>query len=180
MIKYYNDFINESKEKSGKLYDFGCVMLYPKIDDWKNIISMINEEDVYKPEDKTYGIEKSPHITLLYGLHKDVSKEDVKDAIDKFKGKEISIKVDGVGIFENEEFDVVKLNIIGNLDDINKELCKLPHTNDYPDYKPHMTISYVNKGTSKKYIDKNFRFNIDFVKEIKYKMTTGETAIYHL
>jgi hypothetical protein len=47
--------------------------------------------------------------------------------------------------FENELYDVLKFDVKRekSLFDCNKDLMKFPHTTDYPDYHPHLTISYL-------------------------------------
>jgi len=34
---------------------------------------------------------------------------------------------------------------------MNKKLCKLEYTTDFPKYEPHVTLAYVKKGTGVKY-----------------------------
>ena len=177
-IKKFNDFV---MEKSGDLYDYGCVMIYPKISNWKEITSIIKEEDVYLPEDPTYGRETNPHVTLLYGLHSNVTKEDIENVINKFKNKTIDIQIDGIGKFDNEEYSVVKFNVVSPiLFEINKELTKLPHTSDYPDYKPHMTISYVKKGEADKYLSDKWKKSFSGIDKIVYSMANGEKVEFKL
>lgn len=160
--------VNESKKKvktkdKEPIFDYGCVLFLLKIKEWKSIIGKIDEDDVYLVEDDdSYGIETKPHLTLLYGLHEEVTKSDVKSVVDKFKDEDIIIEVDGISIFENKDFDVVKFDVKKTpiLNKMNKELKKFPFTSDYPDYHPHITVAYVKKGRGKKYIDKNF--NLEF------------------
>ena len=168
-------------EKSGDLYDYGCVMIYPRVSNWKEITSMIDEDDIYHPEDPTYGIETNPHVTLLYGLHNTVTKEDIENVIDKFRNKTIDIQIDGIGKFDNDEYSVVKFNAVSPiLFEINKELTKLPHTTDYPDYKPHMTISYVKKGKADKYLSHKWKKTFSDIDKIVYSMTNGEKIEFKL
>jgi len=39
-------------------------------------------------------------------------------------------------------------------------MAEYPHTTDYPDYHPHMTIAYVKKGMGKKYAEDLKDFSI--------------------
>ena len=166
--------LNESKKKvklkdKNPVFDYGCVLFLLKIKEWKSIIGKIDEDDVYLVEDDdSYGIETKPHLTLLYGLHEEVTKSDVKSVVDKFKDEDIIIEVDGISIFENKDFDVVKFDVKKTpiLNKMNKELKKFPFTSDFPDYHPHITICYVKKGKGKKYIDENY--------ELEFKATKLE------
>ncbi len=156
-------------------YEFGCVMIEFKFDGWSELKNQIEEEDLYKPEDKQYGFETEPHLTLLYGLHKEVSDDDVEDIIRKFNLKNLVIEIDGIGNFENEEYDVLKFNVVktDKLEEVNNELKQLPNSNKYPDYNPHCTIAYLNKGASKKYLDENFKKKITAISGIIYSKPDG-------
>ena len=67
--------------KSGSLYKYGCVMLELNIQNWDDLTKSIDPNDVYLPEDPSHGIETDPHVTILYGLHRGVTPEQVKSAI---------------------------------------------------------------------------------------------------
>ena len=170
-IKKYIQYI---KETSG--YEYGCVMIEIPVSNWDEITSIIDTDDIYeKDDDSTYGIQKNPHLTLLYGLHDTVTPEMVKSVFNKFTG-DINIEVDGIDIFENEEFDVVKFNVKPDdtLQYLHDELSKFPNSNSFPDYKPHITIGYVKKGTGKKYIKPDYKYQVKNVNKITYSMPNGE------
>ncbi len=134
-------------EKAGKVYDSGCAMLYVNLS-LEELHDQIKDSDLAGD-----GIEDEPHITLLYGLDKDIETEDVKDALSKIKFGDVKLKK--VSMFENEKFDVVKFDVEGEgLQEAFRSLSKLPNTNKYPDYKPHVTIAYVESGKGQKYVDK--------------------------
>jgi len=152
-----NEFRKLLLEGDGDTYDYGCVML--KLDfsdkDWKKVQDLIDDEDVYtKDGDIGYGREDAPHTTILYGLHDDIPDSDIESIVNDIDRFEINLaKID---IFENDDFDVVKFSVIGlakkRLSELNDKFSELPHTNTYPDYKPHVTIAYVKSGTGKKYV----------------------------
>lgn len=146
-------FINKLLENSKSTYDFGCVMLYFTFPQMLDLHKMIKPEDIYVEEgDNTYGLEDKPHCTLLYGLHDDVSVDEIKSIVDQFKFS--SCKIYQPSQFQKENYDVFKFSVMGGpIIDVNKELTKLPHTTDYPNYEPHMTIGYLQPGTAQKYID---------------------------
>ena len=172
IIKNYNSFL---ESKSGKLYRYGCVMVYLNIPNWDSIVSHIDKSDLYKPEERRYGYETDPHVTILFGLYKEVSDEDVFNVFKDIKPTDISIDVNGIDIFENDDFDVVKMNVRpGILNSLNKELSKLPHTTDYPEYKPHITMAYVQKGQGQKYIESDYHYTFSQVKKIIYSKPNGD------
>jgi len=172
-IKNFQEF---SETKSGDLYDYGCVMVYCKVPGWGSIIGNIAEEDLYQPDDDpTYGRETSPHCTILYGLHSNVQDRDVIMAFEGVGKKDIRISVDGIGCFENPDYDVVKMNVVSpKLSDLNSKLSELPHTTDFPDYKPHITIAYVKPGLGRKYVDPDYKISFDKVDTIVYTKTDGK------
>jgi hypothetical protein len=175
-IKNYMEFIVES---SG--YKFGCVMLKVPFTNWIDITNRIEPEDVYDGDDDKHGLEDDPHLTLLYGLEPEVSECEIKSIMNSF-GKPLDIEIDGIDIFENENFDVVKFNIrkSSDLQSIHDKLSQLPNQDSYPDYKPHITISYVNKGSGKKYLDPNFKLSIKGLSEICYSMPSGKKVYFNI
>lgn len=169
-----NDFLTESKSSDNR---YGCVMLYSEIPDWDKLIHrIVREEDLYDPSDEPgeYGYEEKPHITLLYGIHHD---EILDESIIYKKIQEIhdfSVSVNEIGIFKGDEtndnpYDVVKFDIkpTKTLLKLRKEFeTELPNTQTFPDFQPHMTISYVKRGEGKKY-------KRILKKPIRFKFTKG-------
>lgn len=141
------------KENSNSTYDYGCVMLYFNFPDLTKIHNAIDPEHVYtEEEDKTYGLEDEPHTTLLYGLHPEVTLDNVKDVLSKFTYSPCTIS--NPSLFKNEKYDVLKFDVKGNnLHKTNEELKKYPFTSNFPKYHPHLTIGYINPGLGQKYVD---------------------------
>jgi len=147
--------------------EYGCVMLYPTIiKNWNSHLSIIDNEDLYDKEG--YGLEKEPHVTVLYGLHIDETDPNIiKDVLKLFNP--ISVEINRISIFENEEYDVVKYEVpvIPELKQYHETIKSLfPYTSSYDKYSPHITIAYVNPGTGKKYVGKVKKFKIDFDKAV--------------
>lgn len=142
---------------SNKKYEYGCVMLnvaYPTA----GVHSYIQSSHVYN-NDGT-GLETTPHITLLYGLHKEVMLVDVLRVMENFSFGNLTIS--DVSKFEQEDFDVLKFSVTGeSLHECNKKLKKLPCTVKFPDYKPHLTIAYLKKGYADYYISILKKFKIE-------------------
>jgi len=131
---------------------FGCLLVRFDIPNWDKITSFIKKEDIY--EGDGFGKEDDPHVTVLFGLKELYSGKDLKNWFSDFTHP-IEIKLTGVSIFENEEYDVVKFDVESPvLTKLNKIFKKLPIQETYPNYHPHMSISYCKKGTAKKYIKK--------------------------
>ena len=143
--------LRENKQKNG----FGCVMLYVDFPEFEKLQNLINEDDLFNDETKSYGLENEQHITLLYGLHKEVTDENVEEAI-----KDINfgdVKLHNISLFENDKFDVLKFEVGyptrggSFLTKANNNLKKLPNTNEYKTYSPHLTLCYLKPGLGKKY-----------------------------
>lgn len=168
-IKKYTQFLNESVQ-----YKLGCVMMEVPISNWEEITSTIKQEDIYEVEGENYGIQSNPHVTILYGLHKEVSLDQIKSVFEGLNER-IDIKIEGIGVFENENFDVVKFNVvpIGTLQSLHDKLSELPNSNEYPEYEPHITIAYLKKGCGKKYEDLTYRHSVDNVNEVCYSIPNG-------
>lgn len=144
-------------------HEYSCVMLFFDFPEMNEIHASIDEGDVYTdPDDPSYGLEKDPHITLLFGLHDNVTTEMVRKVIDNIQFEDCIIF--NPSLFKNEEFDVLKFDVSGgNLHECNKKLSEYPHTTDFPDYHPHLTIGYIKEGKGKEYTEK--------LKDMKYKLT---------
>lgn len=158
MILNFDNFkqnLNEQKET----YSYGCAMLYVDFPKMAELHKLIDPQDVYlDPEDLTFGLEDEPHVTLLYGLHEEVSLDTVKSIVENHNfGPIVAFNA---SIFEPEKYDVLKFDIRypikggAFLHKCNQDLVKLPHTTDFPNYHPHMTVAYIKKGLGQKYVDK--------------------------
>lgn len=117
--------------------------------------------------DETYlfdsGVEKDPHVTIVYGIdmEKYGSPEDlefIKNSIEKSGLMTRSFHVDKLSLFKNDDKDVLKLDFINSsavekLRSLNAMFIK--HFNvksDFPDYKPHCTVAYLVKKAGKQYV----------------------------
>lgn len=176
-LKRYTEFLNESSE-----YKFGCVMIETPFPNWKEITNMISPEDIYRDDDDdTFGIQENPHLTIFYGLKPNVKSEQVEDVFRNFTG-DIKIEGTGIGIFDNEEFDVVKFNINqqGSLQSLFDEFMKMPNSCTYTDYSPHITIAYVKKGCGQKYINDKLQVKVDDFDRVCYSMPNGEKTYFYI
>jgi 2'-5' RNA ligase len=139
---------------------FDCVMLYANVDKkmWKDILEQIDEDDLYEdPEGvEEYGLEKEPHITIIFGIHSDENdQEKIMKKLEDYKP--IELKTGEVGMFETDKYDVIKIDVkpTKELLAYRKDLIEnTKNTQTYDTYTPHMTIAYVKKGKGNKYIKK--------------------------
>ena len=149
------ELLNEREEQ----IEYGVLMLFIDIPMWKKITSIIKKDDIYKKDDE-FGIETEPHVSILYGFHNNVDADKVFDLYkENFDLKPIEISVEGISTFENEEFDVVKIDVSSKiLTKMNSVMRKLPNTTTFPKYDAHITLAYVKKGRGKDYV-KSFKKN---------------------
>ena len=178
------NILNEKKVDS---YEYGCAMLYFNFPEIGKLHNAIKKKDLYEEEnDRSYGIEDEPHTTLLFGFHDDANVKDISDIINNFTFSKCIIK--NASLFENPQYDVLKFDVEGkNLHECNAALKEFPHTNNFPNYHPHMTIAYIKSGLGKKYVslfkDLEFQLVPDFAvysspdgskKKIKIKVEKNE------
>jgi 2'-5' RNA ligase len=150
-------------------------MLYFDFPIINQIHGVINGEDIFQdPDDPSFGLETEPHTTLLYGLHDGVTKQNIKNVLDKFTFD--AFKISNASLFESENFDVLKFDVVGDgLYEANAELIKYPNTQTYPDYHPHLTIAYLNSGKGKQYVKELNGLEFELTpKYAVYSMPSGD------
>lgn len=130
--------------------NLGCVMM-----DTENLPDFkISEEILYyspNPEMKYVQgqvSERSPHVTLLYGIQPGVKKWHVDRVLDGWEMPKVS--VESVGHFDPELPSDPYYCMVAHLDvepllEAHQRLSFLPHVNTYPDYKAHLTLAYIDK-----------------------------------
>jgi 2'-5' RNA ligase superfamily len=120
------------------------------------------------------GRETEPHITVMYGL--DTQNEaDVKPLVEQ--SKPITVKMGKVSVFENDKFDVLKVDVSSPaLTALNKSIGKNLKTpgKTFDEYKPHVTIAYLKKGEGKKFAgDKRFQGKTITLNELTFSKKDG-------
>ena len=136
-------------------FEYGCVMAILGKNFANEIVKfgnkLIPDDDLYFEEGQEYGREKEPHVTIKFGLTDNYSKEDMGKVISHIKP--FTITLVKIGIFNNEKFDVVKVDCESpTLRKLNKLFSKLPNEDEHKTYNPHLTLAYVLPGKGKKYI----------------------------
>lgn len=104
------------------------------------------------------GFEKEIHVTALYGLHDDDPAE-VRRVVEGFGP--VRIRLGEISVFPANEsdvkrggdcYDVVKIDVDSpDLHRLHQRLAKLPHTDTYPEYCPHVTLFYAKPGKGQEY-----------------------------
>lgn len=109
--------------------------------------SNVDDDDIFVSfEDFTYGREDEIHVTILYGIHSEVSTQ-VKDLL--VVEKPIVGTLGRIKVFSNPlKFDVVVIGVRSpDLFRLHNKLAEVvPYTNKYDTYHPHVTVAYVKKG----------------------------------
>ena len=156
-MNWYRRFITSEKvQKEDKKFGWVFVDASPEIMKvHKSVAKEIDEDDLYleqaeKEGDWHYGIEDSPHITLKFGLEFD-DPSPVIESLDGESGGEV--EVSGIEIFENDDKDVLVVRCESEaLNKLHNKLTDdLKVKDNHPEYKPHITIAYLKKGTAEKY-----------------------------
>jgi len=169
--------LNEQKKEE---QTFGCVMLEGKVENWDTLhLDGIDKSDLYDNSDHEFGLEETPHMTLIYGIHEDeidpsVIREVIKDNIESF-----NILIRKIGYFESDDYDVVKYDIepTKNLLKYRKLfLDSFENTQTFKEFHPHMTLAYVKKGKGKTYAKKlDEPFEVTFIRGVySYHVDTPE------
>ena len=177
----FTSFQNWLNERAAERLEYACLMMGANIPDWKEKISIVKEEDLYKEGDD-FGYEKEPHVTIIYGLHyEDIIVEEICDQIKLLYP--VKVTIDTISIFETQQgYDVVKYDVplTDDLKDYRKYFETFyPNTQTYKDYHPHMTIAYVKPGEGKKYVQKVTPFEVNFNKAI-YSTPEEEKFVFDL
>lgn len=154
------------------LSTLGCVMLdLSPLEIPKNMIDgftrfPVFEQALYYAKDKTrfwidgWVADKTPHITLLYGLIETAKNYEwhIEQVLKGWKMK--TVKIQDIGYFDSPYPDepywciVAHIETTPELIEGHQRLELLPHINTFAGYKPHMTIAYIDKNQGEAYRDR--------------------------
>lgn len=107
----------------------------------------IGEDLLYtNPDDLAFGREDEPHITLLYHLS-DNDPKPVESIMSRQKPFDVTLGKTSL-FTTNDFFDVLKIDVSGDgLYRTNQLLVSgIAPPRQYPQYVPHVTLAYLNKG----------------------------------
>lgn len=143
---------------------FGCLMLFLSATPAEEVLAFAKKH-ISKEDLADDGYEEEPHTTVLYGFHDDVDATEI-EKITSETGP-ITIELGSVSRFNtHEDYDVLKIDIEGEqLRALNAKLMKAFNgkvTNNFPDFKPHMTLAYVKKGACSELDDSPEFFGREF------------------
>lgn len=160
-------------------YSYGCVMLdFASFPAFEQVQQAIDPSHV---DAEAGGLESEPHVTILYGLHPEVTLDQVQVIVDN-QGVELTVELTGLSLFESEKYDVLKFTVEGcqPLHDFNAALKSLPHTSKFPQYVPHLTVGYLRKGTGQQYVQKFAKPVVLSSGQVAYSTPAGDRNLFQL
>lgn len=118
---------------------------------FKFSLKNIQEQYLYFSKQELYPRETEFHITVLYGIYDVLSNNIEKIIKSYFLDHEINVTLGKVSKFESENYDVLKINVIDNNNDLEEmfEIFSenLNNANKFPLYNPHITLAYIEKNS---------------------------------
>jgi uncharacterized protein (TIGR02996 family) len=124
------------------------------------------------------GREDQIHITTLFGLHPEVTADDVARAVADFGP--VRYRLGRVSAFygkdSGKDYDVLKVDVESpDLHRLHDTIAELPNTQSHAEYHPHATIAYVKAGLADNYIRRFPSLDVDGVAdEIAFSDTRRE------
>ena len=156
-------------------YEYGCVMGQIPSNIAASIIqfgkSIIPDEFLYfDPTGREeYGRETEPHITIKFGLTQPYSRGQLQQF---FVGSHpFNITIRNLGVFNNSQFDVVKINVEPDAEllRLREVFNALPNEDKYKEYHPHITLAYAKPGYGKRFENRKGKgFSKVQINTIKY------------
>ena len=132
-------------------FDYSSTHIEPPNDIADDVITWgrehITDDEIFVSlQDFTYGREDEIHITILNGIHS----EKTDQLVMLLRGETpLHVQLGEVRVFSNApKYDVLIIEVFSSdLIKLNKKLAKkIPFTEKYASYNPHLTIAYVKKG----------------------------------
>lgn len=137
----------KQKKYSSVLYDLPDELAGKVIEWGKNSIP---DSALFVDQNGDRGRATRIHCTLIWGTFSPHLFEIYQLLTDE---RSFAIELGEISCFENCEFDVVKINIIGgDLFRINQKLKRELQVIEHYPYSPHITIAYVKQGLGKQFI----------------------------
>lgn len=122
-------------------------MVAKTVTTWSN--SAIKDEDLYSEEEGEHGRQRQPHVTVKWGLTDLTGSPKLRQLV--AQTPVFVLRLGLVSLFKGEEFDVVKLDVVGKgLNQMNAVLSRFSNEDrrSPAEYQPHCTLAYVKPGTA--------------------------------
>lgn len=160
MVMTFQQFMANEASRTEHSFSATMVNLPPNL--VKRIVAWgrrnVSARDVFHSQtDKSFGRETHPHITVLYGIHTEKAGR-IRRALEG--QKPFAVKLGKMSVFTtNDKFDVLKIEVkstdLVRLNSLLKDSLYVTQT--HPEYSPHVTIAYLEKGHGEKWNgDKTF------------------------
>ena len=112
--------------------------------------SRVDPKDLKNP---TFEAGEQPHVIVLYGLHTH-NPDDVYSQIKRHGAiRPVTLRLGKLDVFRHRDQDVLKVNVESpDLEHLHKVVKHLPNSFTFPNYNPHVTVSYLHPGRGEKYL----------------------------
>lgn len=170
-----------SEDRSSLTTRKGCLMAMLTKEDCEQIFNfgkrLVGDGDLYLEGDE-YGREREGHVTIRYGFTKDLNELEVRQLLTGINP--FMMELTGLDKFTNPpNYDVAVFKVDSPvLRRLNEASGKYPNETDFPDYKPHLTIAYVQKGKFP-FVKEGLRLRVP-VRTICYSPISGDKSYFEL
>lgn len=174
----YKQLLTEERTTSAP---YGCLMAKIIESQAKKIIEfgkrIISDEILYT-EGSEFGREGTPHVTIKYGFNPDLTELEIRRILKGISPFMLNTKK--LSLFDNNpKYDVVKFDVESPiLIKIRRACEQFPTQDDYPEYHPHLTLAYIEKGSFVPE-DNDIKMSL-MVREIYYSPAVGEKSYFKL
>jgi 2'-5' RNA ligase len=156
---FYNLPLYNYSSTQFNLPDWLCNELF------KFSLKNIQENSLHFSKTEMYPRETEFHITILYGIF-DLSSNKIEELLKEyFFTDAIEVKLGKISKFDNEKYDVIKIDIFDKknlLEELFSVFSEnLENANKFPLYHPHITLTYVEKGSCDHLIGNDHFENLD-------------------
>jgi len=158
-----------------KAREFSCVMamIDTESETGRGIMEFVEsipDEHIY--DEEGYGRETEPHVTILYGLHS-ANADRIAEGMSGIRP--FVMQIESASFFEKDDYNVLKFDI--RSDDLvraNEALKRMPHTDEFPEYHPHLTLAYLKKDVDKSLYEGATLDNSKRVDSVLVKISTPQ------
>ena len=173
-----SNMLTENRDKTASK---GCLMAMVPKESSDAILKfskqLINDNDLYM-ENGEYGRENECHITIPYGFLKDLNELEIRQLIQG--QKPFMAELIGLDkLVSAPQYDVAMFKVSSPvLKKLNEMSGIYLNESDYPDYNPHLTLAYVQKGKFP-HTKKELKLKVP-IREICYSPIQGGKSYFKL